>query len=134
LSIDRARRTAEVVGVEIHLTPTEFRLLCHLAEHPDRLVGHQELLRAVWGYGYDDDIHLLQVTMRGLRGRIAQVTDQTLIETAYGAGYRMDRAGQRRVDTADRHRARATLHPYGSTKADDDGTDQGPAGSVRAAR
>lgn len=89
LEIDPARRTVHIDGIEAHLTPTEFRLLRHLAEHPDRLVGHRELLDRVWGPGYEDDIHLLQVTMRSLRSALAEVTDRMITETVYGAGYRM---------------------------------------------
>jgi DNA-binding winged helix-turn-helix (wHTH) protein len=89
LEIDAARRTVHIDGVEAHLTPTEFRLLRHLAEHPDRLVGHRELLDRVWGPGYEDDIHLLQVTMRSLRAALAVVSDRLITETVYGAGYRM---------------------------------------------
>jgi DNA-binding winged helix-turn-helix (wHTH) protein len=89
LEIDLARRTVHVGTGEVHLTPTEFRLLRHLAEHSDRVVSHRELLGMVWGPGYGDDIHLLQVTMRSLRARISMVTRRQLIETVYGAGYRM---------------------------------------------
>lgn len=89
LVIDVARRTVHVDEIQVHLTPTEFRLLRYLAEHPDRIVGHRELLATVWGPGYEDDIHLLQVTIRDLRARIALATDNPLIETVYGAGYRM---------------------------------------------
>jgi DNA-binding winged helix-turn-helix (wHTH) protein len=89
LEIDRARRTVHIQGSQVHLTPTEFRLLCHIAEHPDRLIGHRELLGSVWGPGYEDDIHLLQVTMRSLRSAMAKVRDLPIIETVYGAGYRM---------------------------------------------
>jgi DNA-binding winged helix-turn-helix (wHTH) protein len=89
LEIDPARRSVHIDGAEVHLTPTEFRLLRHLAEHPDRVVSHRELLGMVWGPGYGDDIHLLQVTMRSLRARISHVTRRQLIETVYGAGYRM---------------------------------------------
>lgn len=93
LVIDSARRTVELRGVEVHLTPTEFRLLQYLTERPDRLVGHGELLGAVWGPGYEDDVHLLQVTMRSLRARLAAVSGEPLIETVYGTGYRMARRG-----------------------------------------
>ena len=89
LEIDPARRTVHIQGVQIHLTPTEFRLLRHIAEHPDRVIGHRELLGTVWGPGYEDDIHLLQVTMRSLRAGIAKVSDRPFIETVYGAGYRV---------------------------------------------
>jgi len=103
LVIDPARRTVEVRGVEVHLTPTEFRLLRCLTERPDRLVGHHELLGTVWGPGYEDDIHLLQVTMRSLRARIAVVTDEPLIETVYGGGYRMASRGEYPVASAGQH-------------------------------
>jgi DNA-binding winged helix-turn-helix (wHTH) protein len=91
LDIDTGRRSVRVMGDEAHLTPTEFRLLCYLVEHSDRVVGHRELLLSVWGAGYGDDVHLLQETIRGLRARIAQVQDCPLIESVYGTGYRMAR-------------------------------------------
>jgi len=91
LDIDTARRDVRFDGAEVHLTPTEFRLLQYLAEHPDRVAGHKELLETVWGPGYEADVHLLQVTMRSLRARLALVTATQVIETVYGAGYRMAR-------------------------------------------
>jgi DNA-binding response OmpR family regulator len=89
LDISEARRSVRVSNADVHLTPTEFRLLCYLVEHADRVIGHGELLHSVWGAGYEDDIHLLQVTIRSLRARIELVTDRPLIESVYGVGYRM---------------------------------------------
>jgi DNA-binding response OmpR family regulator len=89
LEISSARRSVRVRDADVHLTPTEFRLLCYLVEHADRVIGHSELLHSVWGVGYEDDIHLLQVTIRSLRARIELVTDRPLIESVYGVGYRM---------------------------------------------
>lgn len=89
LEIDAARRSVSILTSDIRLTPTEFRLLSYLAMNAGRLVGHTELLSTVWGPGYADDIHLLQEAIRSLRGRIALVTDRPLIESVYGAGYRM---------------------------------------------
>jgi hypothetical protein len=89
LEIDTGRLEVRVEGTDVHLTPTEFRLLLRLAEHPDRVAGHRELLTAVWGRGYEDDVHLLQVTIRSLRARIALVTGLQVVETVYGAGYRI---------------------------------------------
>ncbi len=86
------RVTAE--GTEIHLTPTEYRLLRHLAERPGSVVGHAELLTAVWGAGYRDDIHLLRVTMRNLRAKLADAAPaRRFLETSYGVGYRFRAAG-----------------------------------------
>ena len=89
LDISAARRSVRVEEADVHLTPTEFRLLCYLVEHAERVVGHGELLHSVWGPGYEDDIHLLQVTIRSLRARIELVTSRPLIESVYGVGYRM---------------------------------------------
>ena len=74
---------------DVHLTPTEFRLLLALARRPDALVAHAELLRAVWGPTYGEETQLLRVTMRNLRAKLAQATpDRTFIATEYGLGYR----------------------------------------------
>jgi hypothetical protein len=89
LDIDTGRRSVRLLGEEVHVTPTEFRLLCYLVEHSDRVVGHRELLLSVWGPGYGDDVHLLQVTIRDLRARITHINECPIIESVYGTGYRM---------------------------------------------
>jgi DNA-binding response OmpR family regulator len=74
---------------EVHLTPTEFRLLVALARRPDELTTHGELLRSVWGPTYGEEIQLLRVTMRNLRTKLAAATPRrTFIATEYGLGYR----------------------------------------------
>jgi two-component system KDP operon response regulator KdpE len=53
------------------------------------VVGHAELLTAVWGAGYRDDIHLLRVTIRNLRAKLTEVAPaRRFLETSYGIGYR----------------------------------------------
>jgi len=89
LLLDPIRHRVQFSGVEIHLTPTEFRLLQHLAERPDRVVNHHELLEAVWGSGYEDETHLLQVTIRNLRAKLGAVSPDPVIGTVYGLGYRI---------------------------------------------
>jgi DNA-binding response OmpR family regulator len=89
LVIDGRGHRVTADGTEIHLTPTEYRLLRHLAERPGSVVGHAELLTAVWGAGYRDDIHLLRVTMRNLRAKLADAAPaRRFLETSYGVGYR----------------------------------------------
>jgi DNA-binding response OmpR family regulator len=89
LLLDPIRHRVQVSGVEIHLTPTEFRLLQRLAERPDRVVSHNELLESVWGLGYEEETHLLQVTVRNLRSKIGAVIPEPVIGTVYGLGYRI---------------------------------------------
>ena len=55
LELDLARRTVELGGEPVHLTPTEFDLLRLLARNRGRLMTHRDLLHEVWGPGYADD-------------------------------------------------------------------------------
>lgn len=83
--------THRVVGeaTEVHLTPTEFRLLVTLARHPGVLRSHAELLRGVWGPTYGEETQVLRVTMRNLRAKLAVASPgRTFIVTEYGLGYR----------------------------------------------
>jgi two-component system KDP operon response regulator KdpE len=99
LVVDGRSHRVVVDGHTVHLTPTEYRLLRHLAERPDALVSHAELLDAIWGPGYRDDVHLLRVTMRNLRAKLAEAAPgRRFIATAYGLGYRFS-AGE--VETAE---------------------------------
>jgi DNA-binding response OmpR family regulator len=90
LVVDLDEHQAHMRGVEVRLTPTEFRLLAYLAEHAGQLVTHRQILGAVWGAGYDRDVHLLRMTIRNLRLRLdAAAPGQALITTEYGLGYRL---------------------------------------------
>jgi DNA-binding response OmpR family regulator len=90
LVIDLDDHRARYRGTEIRLTPTEFRLLAYLAEHAGQLVVHRQVLSAVWGAGYDADIHLLRMTIRNLRMKLEAVAPgESLIATEYGLGYRL---------------------------------------------
>jgi two-component system KDP operon response regulator KdpE len=76
-------------AADVHLTPTEFRLLLTMARRPGALVGHADLLRAVWGPTYGEETQLLRVTMRNLRAKLADASPaRTFIATEYGLGYR----------------------------------------------
>jgi two-component system, OmpR family, KDP operon response regulator KdpE len=77
-------------NVEVHLTPTEFRLLAYLLEHAGQLVTHRQVLGSVWGGGYDADVHLLRMTIRNLRHKLEAVAPgESYIATEYGLGYRL---------------------------------------------
>jgi len=77
-------------GAEIHLTPTEFRLLVSLARHSGALVSHRQLLHDAWGPDYHDELPLLRTAIRGLRARLADESGGVdWIGTEYGFGYRL---------------------------------------------
>lgn len=76
-------------GQDIALTRTELRLLVELARAEGRIVGREELLTRVWGYGYFGDTRLLDVHIRRLRRKIELDPDRpTLVLTVRGSGYR----------------------------------------------
>lgn len=85
--IDRVRHRVEVLGVEVALTPTEFRMLSAFAEHPGRVLGHAQLLEMVWGNGLRerDEVKLYVSYLRRKLEDAAQVNP---IETVRGVGYR----------------------------------------------
>jgi DNA-binding response OmpR family regulator len=90
LVVDLDDHRARLAGEEIRLTPTEFRLLAYLVEHAGQLVTHRQVLGAVWGAGYDVDVHLLRMTIRNLRLKLdAAAPGESYIATEYGLGYRL---------------------------------------------
>ena len=70
LSVDFDRRRAIVNGEEIHLRPTEYKLLHHFINHPGKLLSHENLLSRVWGPEYRDDTQLLRLYINYLRKKI----------------------------------------------------------------
>jgi DNA-binding response OmpR family regulator len=79
-----------VDGNELHVTKTEFRLLCELASSPGRVFSREALLDRVWGYGYFGDGRLVDVHVRRLRTKIEQdPANPRHVVTVRGLGYRL---------------------------------------------
>jgi DNA-binding response OmpR family regulator len=77
-------------GTEMHLTKTEFRLLCELASSPGRVFSREVLLERVWGYGYFGDGRLVDVHVRRLRTKIeADPANPRHVATVRGLGYKL---------------------------------------------
>lgn len=68
--IDFASHSVTASGRTAKLTPKELQLLSYLAAHANRTVGHRELLQAVWGPDYGDELEYLRVFMNRLRKKI----------------------------------------------------------------
>ena len=77
-------------GVEVHLTKTEFRLLCELAESPGKVLSREALLDKVWGYDYFGDGRLVDVHIRRLRTKVeSDAANPRHVVTVRGLGYRL---------------------------------------------
>jgi two-component system KDP operon response regulator KdpE len=72
LSIDFSRCKVIAKGKEVHLRPTEYRLLYHLVSNAGRVLNHETLLRRVWGYEYRDEDHYLWLYITYLRKKIEE--------------------------------------------------------------
>ena len=78
-------------GEEVHLTLTEFRLLCELASPAGRVLSRRALLERVWDRGYFGDERIVDVHVRRLRTKIeANPNAPQLVVTVRGQGYRLD--------------------------------------------
>jgi two-component system KDP operon response regulator KdpE len=88
LQIDLARRRARVGSKDVHLTRTEYELLRELALHANQVLLHEQLLMAVWGAEYRDDIDYLRAYIRYLRQKLeTNPSEPELIVTCPGVGY-----------------------------------------------
>jgi DNA-binding response OmpR family regulator len=78
-------------GEEVHLTLTEFRLLCELASPPGRVLSRRALLERVWERGYFGDERIVDVHVRRLRTKVeVNPNAPQLVVTVRGQGYRLD--------------------------------------------
>ena len=70
VEIDFDTRKVNVRGRQMRLTPKEFELLRYLVTHANKVLTHRELLQAVWGPDYGDQVDYLRVFVNQLRKKI----------------------------------------------------------------
>ena len=92
--IDRVAHRVKRDGKEVHLGPTEFRLLDYLMQHPGRVFSREQLLDAVWGSDVYVEVRTVDVPVGRLRKALT-VTDGSRdpIRTVRSAGYALDLEG-----------------------------------------
>jgi two-component system phosphate regulon response regulator PhoB len=88
LAAHRVRRN----GRDVHLGPTEFRLLRHLLEHQGRVFSREQLLDQVWGQDAYVEPRTVDVHIRRLRKALTIDEAADLIRTVRSAGYALDRS------------------------------------------
>lgn len=88
LTIDLAQHRVTLSDKEVRLTPTEYSLLHELAIHPNQVMLHEQLLTAVWGSEYRDDVDYLRAYIRYLRQKLEpDPANPRLIQRCPGVGY-----------------------------------------------
>jgi two-component system, OmpR family, KDP operon response regulator KdpE len=90
LEVDVAAHTVRLHGHEVHLTPTEFKLLARLVRSAGQVVTHGRLLADVWGGEYTEHTHYLRLYMGQLRAKLeAEPAEPRRLLTEPGVGYRL---------------------------------------------
>jgi two-component system phosphate regulon response regulator PhoB len=90
VSMDIAAHRARRNGRELHLAPTEFRLLRFLLENPGRVFSREQLLDRVWSRDVCVGVRTMDVHIRRLRKAINGPRERDLIRTVRSAGYSLD--------------------------------------------
>jgi len=88
--IDRVAHRVKRQGKEVHLGPTEFRLLDYLMQHPGRVFSREQLLDAVWGSDVYVEARTVDVHIGRLRKALNGSSDGDPIRTVRSAGYSLD--------------------------------------------
>lgn len=90
LSVDYGAGCAYFDGVELHLTPIEYKILCLLAQNVGKVLTYTFITEKIWGRSWDNDISSLRVFGATLRKKIEKERSSTqYIQTHVGVGYRM---------------------------------------------
>ena len=90
IELDRETRRVRRSGRDIHLGPTEFRLLEYLIEKPGRIFTRAQLLDSVWGMSAEIDERTVDVHVGRLRKALSRGRETDPIRTVRGAGYGFD--------------------------------------------
>ncbi len=91
--IDRVAHRVKRSGQEVHLGPTEFRLLDHFMRHPGRVFSREQLLDAVWGSDVYVEARTVDVHVGRLRKALDVGESANPIRTVRSAGYSLDLEG-----------------------------------------
>jgi two-component system KDP operon response regulator KdpE len=90
LRVDLERRLVFRLSDEVHLTPTEYKLLVTLVRNAGKVLTHRHLLHEVWGANYEGQTHYLRVYMAQLRQKLERDSARPrLLLTEPGVGYRL---------------------------------------------
>ena len=90
ITMDRVAHRVRRSDQEIHLGPTEFRLLDHFLQHPGRVFSREQLLNAVWGSDVYVETRTVDVHIGRLRRALGRYRDSDPIRTVRSAGYSLD--------------------------------------------
>jgi len=90
ISMDRGTHRVKRAGRDVHLGPTEYRLLDQLMQHPGRVFSREQLLDSVWGSDIYVEARTVDVHVGRLRKALNEPSERDPIRTVRSAGYAFD--------------------------------------------
>ncbi|MGY6742748.1 MAG: response regulator transcription factor [Cecembia sp.] len=87
LAVDTFQKKAFRQGVELQLTPKEYKLLAFLVNNPERVLSREEIAKKVWGLDFDTGTNFIDVYINYLRKKVDKPFDFPLIHTRTGMGF-----------------------------------------------
>jgi two-component system, OmpR family, phosphate regulon response regulator PhoB len=93
ITVDRVAHRVKRGPRDVHLGPTEFKLLDHLIQHPGRVFSREQLLDAVWGSEVYVETRTVDVHIGRLRKALVKGAESDPIRTVRSAGYSLDAEG-----------------------------------------
>jgi DNA-binding response OmpR family regulator len=88
-TIDTLEKTVVSEGVEIELSPTEYRILEYLSHHPRSVISKERLLEHLYDYNWERHSNVIEAHISNLRRKLNRGGDERWIETLRGRGYRL---------------------------------------------
>jgi two-component system OmpR family response regulator len=91
IEVDDDAHIVRKAGVEVPLSPTEYKLLRFLMRNPGRALSRAQILDHVWDYDFDGESTVVETFVSSLRRKVDRGTNGTkLIHTVRGLGYRLE--------------------------------------------
>lgn len=87
IQIDTDKKEVTRQGLQIILTPKEFKLLCYLVKNPNRVLSRSEIAEKVWDTNFDTGTNFIDVYINYLRKKIDKPFEEKLIKTKSGMGF-----------------------------------------------
>ncbi len=95
MQVNLADHRVVIDGKEIHLSKKEFLLLSVFCQHAGKLLTQNQILQQIWGEYFSDEVQYLRVYVGQLRKKLAACSQQPLITTESGIGYRFAKEANR---------------------------------------
>ncbi|WP_105615265.1 response regulator transcription factor [Vallitalea okinawensis] len=96
MELDENRRSVEIDGEKLNLTPREFNLLLYLVKNKGQALSREQILDRVWGYEYDGDKRTVDTHIKSLRAALGELGNR--IKTIYRYGYCFEEDGLDEID------------------------------------